>query len=224
MRWPTGRPPACRERLVRPRLSVVVDHVLACCDIRSMGAGARGVAYPNDGERQYYLWGHRPDCRGPVPVDTVQGRMFVVLPNADRIHCSFWVSPRADWRLGARLSPWSLLHRLLLGRDGALVCRRRHESLLDRCPFGIGVDRKGGAIWSACPANCRDCLYSKRSVVADPKCLIPLLAHERVRCTCPLLAPKRTSLIAPHMSAFGGRADAFCTCRDGAMVSVISRR
>src|SRR5262245_18310123 len=105
--------------------------------------------------------------------------MFVVLPNAARVHPSFWVSPRGDWRLGARLSPWSLLHRLLLGFDGALVCRRCHESLLDRCPFGIGVGRKGGAGWSRCVANCRHCLYSSRSLVADPECLIesPLLAR-----------------------------------------------
>src|SRR5262245_19827776 len=121
--------------------------------------------------------------------------MFVVLPNADRIHSSFWVSPRADWLLGAWLSPWSLLHRLLLGFDGALVCRWRHESLLDRCPCGIGVGRKTGA-WSACPANCRDCLCSERGLVADSVCLIryPLMAqsgHAPLHRTCPLLGVKR---------------------------------
>ena len=46
-----GRP-LCRERMVRPRLSAVVDRILACSDIRSMGAGACGAADPNDGERQ----------------------------------------------------------------------------------------------------------------------------------------------------------------------------
>src|SRR4029079_6768727 len=98
--------------------------------------------------------------------------MSVVLPNAARVHPSLWVSPRGDWRLGARLSPWSLLHRMLLGGDDAVVCRRRHESLLDRCPFGIGVGRKSDAVWSACPATCRDCLCSRRSLVTDPECLI----------------------------------------------------
>src|SRR3974390_2778590 len=97
--------------------------------------------------------------------------MSVVLPNTDRIHPSFWVSPRDDWRRGAWLSPWSLLHRLLLGFDGAFVCRWHHESFLDRRPFGIGIGRKGGAVWTACPANCRDCIYSLRSLVADPECL-----------------------------------------------------
>ena len=29
---------------------------------------------------------------------------------------------------------------------------------------------------------------------------------------CPLIGPKRTSLVAPHMSAFGGKADmAYCS-------------
>ena len=46
----------------------------------------------------------------------------------------------------------------------------------------------------------------------------PLLVHsghELVRCICPLLegelmsalGPKRTSVVAPHMSSFGGKAD-----------------
>ena len=38
----------------------------------------------------------------------------------------------------------------------------------------------------------------------------PLLAqsgHAELHCTCPLLGVKRTSLVAPHMSAFGVRAD-----------------
>src|SRR5215831_16169031 len=111
--------------------------------------------------------------------------MFVVLPNADRVHPSFWVSRRGDWRRGARLSPWSLLHWLLLGFDGAVVRRWHHESLVGRCPFGISVGRKAGAVWSACPTNCRDCLYSSRSLVADPDYLIqcPLLTHSGHRPT-----------------------------------------
>ena len=119
--------------------------------------------------------------------------MSVLLPNAARVYPSLWVSPRGDRRFGTRLSPWSLLRRLLLGGDGALVCRRRHESLLDRCPFGIGVGRKGGAVWSPCAATCRDRLYSGRSLVADPECLsqgpvLTLSRHSNSACECPLLA------------------------------------
>src|SRR3974390_3685280 len=107
--------------------------------------------------------------------------MFVVLPNAARVHPSLGVAPRGGWCLSAWLSPWSLLYRLLLGFDGAIVCRRRHESLLDRCPFGIGVGRKGSAVWSACPANCRDCLYGSRRLGADPECLV----------SCPPATPRK---------------------------------
>src|SRR6185437_69744 len=103
--------------------------------------------------------------------------MSVVLPNAARVYHSFWLSPRGDWRPGTRLSPWPLLHRLLLGGDDALVCSRRHESLLDRRPFSFDISREGGAVWSARPATCRDCVHSGRSVVADPVCLIQCRSH-----------------------------------------------
>src|ERR671919_299024 len=99
--------------------------------------------------------------------------MSVVLPNAARVYSSIWVSPRGDWCFGARFSQRSLLHRLLLGGDGAVVCRRRHESVLDRCPFGIGVGRKGGAAWPALTPTCRDCPYSRRSLVADAELVNP---------------------------------------------------
>ena len=70
-------------------------------------------------------------------------------------------------------------------------------TLLDRCPFGIGVGRKGGAVWSPCAATCRDRLYSGRSLVADPECLSqgPLLAqsgHAELHRTCSLSGVKRT--------------------------------
>src|SRR5262245_27270654 len=111
--------------------------------------------------------------------------MSVILTNAAWVHPSLRFSPRGNWRLGARFSPWTLLHWLLLGRDGALVCRRRHESLLDRCSFGIGVGRKGGAAWSACPANRRDCLYGGRSLAADPELLIKCPNRPKRQLQCP---------------------------------------
>ena len=118
--------------------------------------------------------------------------MSVVLPIAARIYPSLWFSPRGDWRFGTRLSSRSLLHRLLLGGNGAPVCRWRHESLLDRGLFSIDISREGRAIWPACAAACGDCLHDRRGLVAYPGCLIrcPLLAlsgPELVRCTCLLL-------------------------------------
>src|ERR1051325_617143 len=125
--------------------------------------------------------------------------MFIVLPNAARVYHSIWLSPRGDRCFGARLSPRPLLHRLLLDNDGALVCGWRHESLLDRGPFGIDISREGDAAWSACPATCRDCLHSRRRLVADAGCLIPclrLVAGARpntARSDLPFVAPTARS-------------------------------
>src|SRR4029078_6189958 len=95
--------------------------------------------------------------------------MSVVLPIATRLYYSLWFSPRGDWRFGTRLSSRSLLHRLLLGRDGAPVCSWHHESLLGRGPFGSDISREGRAIWSACPASCGGCLFYRRGVGAYPQ-------------------------------------------------------
>jgi len=146
----------------------------------SNGRGAESLTQINCESSRPYQFGVRFGLEADICDDWTLGQSRRRLRTVSRVYPSLWVSPRADGRLGARLSPRSLLHRLLLGLDGALVCRRCHESLLDRCPCGIGAGRKGGA-WSACAANCRDCFCSERGLVADPGCLIqcPLLAQSR---------------------------------------------
>src|SRR5204862_526867 len=57
-----------------------------------------------------------------------------------------WRIPVDDGRFGASwLAARRLLHWLLLGVDGTVVCRRRDEHSLDRGPYDSGAGRKSAA-------------------------------------------------------------------------------
>src|SRR4029077_10054614 len=74
-------------------------------------------------------------------------------------------------RAGARLSPRPLLHRLLLGADGAVVRRRRDEFVLDRRTGDSRPHRKGRAIRACYRARRRPRLHRRRRVAAHAKSL-----------------------------------------------------
>src|SRR6516164_6515284 len=126
------RQAVCCNHLVRRRLPAGMDSVLARSYLRAMGAGACGVTYTDDDEREQYPWWHCVDHRWPLSVDAAQGGLSVPVPNAACVHFAPWrVSRRSGWRFEARHESRNVLHRLLLGAHGASVRWGRHESLLD---------------------------------------------------------------------------------------------
>ena len=74
------------------------------------------------------------------------------------------IPSRTAWRAGVGLSARHLLHWMLLGADGTLVRRRRHESILDRRACDTGPIGKNCPVWAPSGAdrrallNCLRCL------------------------------------------------------------------
>src|SRR5262249_10563915 len=85
------------------------------------------------GEHQLHARSGSPDRGGRLPVDTAQGRLPYAVPDAAPVPDAPRRLPSGGIRLPtARAAPRSLLHRLLLGAYGALVCGRCYERALDR--------------------------------------------------------------------------------------------
>ncbi len=75
--------------------------------------------------------------RRPLSVQPAQGEVPRLLPLARRLHPER-MARRRDWRRGDGHAARVVLHRMLLGADGAAVRRRGHGSALGR-----GFDRAG---------------------------------------------------------------------------------
>src|SRR5580704_1458624 len=72
--------------------------------------------------------------------------MFGTLPIATPVHSAAGRVPsRSIGLIAARPTSWRLLRRLLLGIDGAFVCRRRYERAVDRHDLCLRAHRKDRA-------------------------------------------------------------------------------
>ena len=82
--------------------------------------------------------------RGPVPVDVVQGRMSAPLPRSVAVHpAARRFRKRRRRFVPSRSPPRALLHRMLLGTDGAALRGRRDEHRLDCRALDLRADREG---------------------------------------------------------------------------------